>query len=287
MKVGFVGVGAMGAAMAGHVLRKGRDQVFAYDVRREAVDELAPSGVQPVDSIDGMAAVAELIIVMVVSDTQVLRVVEELTEAGSAGALISIAATIHPGTVRRAAEVAGGGGFRVIDAPVCFGLSGAREGRLVSLCGGAREDVDAARDVMLTYGRAVHHLGPLGSGQIAKTVNNMLHWAACVANYEALLLAKRHGIDAQALREVLLDCPGRNGTLAAWDTTRFTWPEKDMDVALDLAQEGGLTLPLYGQVDQLVKLLDPAAVRALLYEDRASYLGRDIAAKDAPGDNDA
>jgi 3-hydroxyisobutyrate dehydrogenase-like beta-hydroxyacid dehydrogenase len=67
-----------------------------------------------------------------------------------------------------------------------------------------------------------------------------------VANFEALAIAKRR-VDAQRMREVLLKCPGDNGTLRRWDSTRFTWQEKDMDFALELAQDGGLVLPLTGQ----------------------------------------
>ena len=78
------------------------------------------------------------------------------------------------------------------------------------------------------------------AGQLAKACNNLLHWAHCVSNYETLLLAKRFGIDAQRMREVLLECPAYNTTLKRWDTTRFTWQEKDMDLTMDLAQMAGL-----------------------------------------------
>jgi 3-hydroxyisobutyrate dehydrogenase len=165
-------------------------------------------------------------------------------------------------------------GLHAIDAPVCFGLAGAREGRLLTLCGGQAADVERARGAIESYSRAVRHIGPLGTGQLAKTVNNMLHWAHCVGNYEALLLAKRHGLDAQALRRVLLECPATNGTLEAWDETRFSWPQKDMNIALRLAEQGGVPLPLFGQVDQLVRLLDASAVKELLYGEEAPYLGR-------------
>jgi 3-hydroxyisobutyrate dehydrogenase len=279
MKAGFVGVGAMGAAMAGHVQAKGHGEVFAYDVRREAVDALAADGIRPVETLTEMARTADVIVVIVVDDRQVLDVTEAMSVDGAEGTLIAVAATVHPDTMRKAAEIAGRKGLRVIDAPVCFGLSGAKEGRLASLCGGSAEDVDDARPVLDCYSRAIHHIGPLGCGQIAKTVNNMLHWANCVANFEALLIAKRFGIDAQKLREVLLQCPARNGTLADWDSTRFTWPVKDMDIALALAREGKLTLPLFGQVDHLVQTLSAEAVKGLLYGEAAPYLGRNVTAK--------
>ncbi len=278
MKVGFVGVGAMGEAMAGHVLDRGRDEVFVYDIRSEATKAVAAKGARVSATLSEMAQAAEFIIVMVVDDEQTLSVISELTQSASEGTLIAVASTVHPDTMRAGGAIAGEKGLRVMDAPVCFGLLGAREGRLASLCGGEAEDVERARDVLDAYSRAVHHIGPLGSGQMAKTINNMLHWASCVANYEALLLAKRFGLDAQAMREVLLECPARNGTLKDWDHSRFTWPLKDMDIALDLARQGDLSLPLFGQVDHLVQLLSPEGVKGLLYGETAPYLGREIGA---------
>jgi 3-hydroxyisobutyrate dehydrogenase-like beta-hydroxyacid dehydrogenase len=91
-----------------------------------------------------------------------------------------------------------------------------------------------------------------------------------------LAIAKRYGVDAQRMREVLLKCPGDNGTLRRWDTSRFTWQEKDMDFVISLAQNGDLVLPLTGQVDQLVKTMTAGDVAALLYEQECTYLGRRI-----------
>ncbi len=148
---------------------------------------------------------------------------------------------------------------------------------LLSLCGGDAADVERARPVLMTYSRDVEHVGPLGAGQLAKTCNNLLHWIHCVANFEALAIAKRYGVDAQRMREVLLKCPGDNGTLRRWDNTRFTWQEKDMDFVDELAQNGGLVLPLSSQVDQLIKTMSAADVAALLYGPECNYLGRRIA----------
>jgi 3-hydroxyisobutyrate dehydrogenase len=195
----------------------------------------------------------------------------------SAGSVIAIAATNHPQTMRELGAACAARGVGFIDAPVVYGLQGAIAGDLGTLCGGAVEHVERARPALESYSRFVRHVGPLGAGQLAKTCNNMLHWAACCANYEALLLAKRYGIDAQCMREILLDCPGSNVTLERWDTTRFTWHEKDLDVALDLAQTARLPLPLFGHVDQLVKTLGPGKVEALLHRREAEYLGVTVA----------
>jgi 3-hydroxyisobutyrate dehydrogenase len=203
-----------------------------------------------------------------------MTVAEELAQSAADRATIVVAATISVETVRDLGLRLATHGKRLVDAPVVYGASGARAGTLLSLCGGAAEDIERVRPVLMCYSRDVVHVGPLGAGQVAKTCNNLLHWVHCVANFEALLIAKRYGLDAQRMREVLLECPGSNGTLQRWDTTRFTWQEKDMDLALALAQKAGLMLPLAGQVDQLIKTLGAADVKALLYGPEATYLGR-------------
>lgn len=189
---------------------------------------------------------------------------------------MAVAATNHPRTMIELAAECRVRGVGFVDAPVVYGLQGAKAGTLVSLCGGAAEDLEKLRPVLMSYSRSVEHIGAVGYGQLAKTCNNMMHWVACVANYEVLALARACGADAQAMREVLLKCPARNTTLERWDTTRFTWHEKDMDVALELSQEAGLALPLMGLVDQLVKRLGPDRVRELLHGDEAEYLGLPI-----------
>jgi 3-hydroxyisobutyrate dehydrogenase-like beta-hydroxyacid dehydrogenase len=275
MKVGVVGVGEMGAAMAGHLAAKGHE-VSAHDIDRARLDAISRRDIDTASSLQELAKKAELFIVIVSTDEQSRQVTEDLSRHARDGALIAIAATNSPKTMQELAQLAGGCGKRFIDAPVVYGASGAKEGTLLSLCGGDEDDVAFARPALMAYSRNVLRVGPVGAGQLAKACNNLLHWAHCVSNYETLLIAKRFGIDAQKMREVLLECPAFNLTLKRWDTTKFTWQEKDMDVTMDLAQMAGLSLPLAGQIDQLVKLLSAADVKALLYGEECSYLGRKV-----------
>lgn len=269
----------MGRDMSGHVARKGFDLVVT-DIDPKARAQAADDGLAVANTLDEAAMAADILLVMVATDDQSRSVTEGILRAGTPGSVIVVTATNNPNTMRELAGRASAAGFGFVDAPVVFGRQGAKEGRLVSLCGGSETDVERVRPVLMAYSRAVYRVGPVGAGQLAKTCNNMMHWAACVANYEMLLLAKRYGVDPQNMREILLDCPARNGTLAAWDTVRFTWHEKDMDVALDLAQAGGVPLPLFGQVDQLVKRLGPEQVKDLLHGAEAEYLGKRIASLD-------
>ena len=276
MKAAFIGVGAMGRAMAGHAMRA-QHAVTVADIDPEAQAAARADGLEVADRLEDLTAGTQVFVVVVATDAQSETVTRGLLEAGAEpGSVIAVAATNHPATMARLAEVCAVRGVGFIDAPVVYGMQGAKEGALGTLCGGAAEDVEKARPVLASYSRFVEHVGGIGAGQIAKTCNNMLHWAACVANYEVLLLAKRYGVDAQRMREILLQCPGKNVTLERWDTTRFTWHEKDMDVALELSQQGDLSLPLFGQVDQLVKRLGPDQVRDLLYGGKAEYLGQTV-----------
>jgi 3-hydroxyisobutyrate dehydrogenase-like beta-hydroxyacid dehydrogenase len=273
--IGIVGVGDMGLPMAGHMVTGGHE-VLAYDVDPDRLAAAAANGAKAASGLGDVADQADVVIACLRTDDQMHAVAEELVRRDHAGQLIVVAGTHSLDFMRRLAALVEPKGRKIIDAPVVFGALGAREGNLLSLCGGDAADVDRARPVLMTYSRGVEHVGPLGAGQIAKTCNNLLHWIHCVANFETLSIAKRYGLDPQRMREVLIKCPGDNGTLRRWDSTRFTWQEKDMDFVVQLAQDAGLMLPLTGQVDQLVKTLTAADVAALLYGTECSYLGRPI-----------
>ena len=275
--IGIIGVGDMGLPMCGHMVARGGLDVIAYDIDQDRLAAAAAGGAATASGLSEIAEKADIFVACLRTDDQMEAVTEELVAHGKPGQLIVVTGTHSLEFMQRLASIVKPKDIRLIDAPVVFGAQGARDGNLLSLCGGDAADVERARPVLMSYSRGVEHVGPLGAGQLAKTCNNLLHWIHCVANFEALAIAKRYGVDAQRMREVLLKCPGDNGTLRRWDSTRFTWQEKDMDFAIDLAQNGGLVLPLTGQVDQLIKTMTAADVAALLYESECNYLGRRVA----------
>lgn len=274
--IGIIGVGDMGLPMSGHMVTGGFD-VIAYDIDADRLAAAVAGGANNASGLSELAEKADIIVACLRTDDQMEAVAEELVTHGKPGQLLVVAGTHSLDFMHRLADIVKRQDIQLIDAPVVFGASGAREGTLLSLCGGDAADVERARPVLMAYSRDVEHVGPLGAGQLAKTCNNLLHWIHCVANFEALAIAKRYGVDAQRMREVLLKCPGDNGTLRRWDHTRFTWQEKDMDFVDELAQNGGLVLPLSSQVDQLIKTMSAADVAALLYGPECNYLGRRIA----------
>lgn len=277
MKIGVVGIGEMGFAMARHLKTKGHE-VSTCARSTEKLTRAKEAGLNPTAKLEELAKQAELFIIVVNTDDQSRQVTEVLSQHAEKDAMIVISATNSPRTMQELAKLCTSRGKRFVDAPIVYGGSGAEAGTLLCLCGGSEADIEWVRPALMSFSRAVLRVGPVGSGQLAKACNNLLHWVHCISNYETLLIAKRFGVDAQKMREVLLECPGYNGTLKRWDTTKFTWQEKDMDVTMDLAQEAGLVLPLTGTTDQLIKLFSAKDVKELLYEPECTYLGRTIKA---------
>jgi 3-hydroxyisobutyrate dehydrogenase-like beta-hydroxyacid dehydrogenase len=198
--IGIVGVGDMGLPMSRHMLAAGFD-VIAYDVDHDRLADATAAGARPASGLAELAQHAEVVVACLRTDDQMEGVAEEMVTHGRPGQLIVVAGTHSLDFMQRLATIVKRRDMRLIDAPVVFGAAGAREGTLLSLCGGDAADVERARPVMEAYSRGVEHVGPLGAGQLAKTCNNLLHWIHCVANFEALAIAKRFGVDAQRMRE--------------------------------------------------------------------------------------
>lgn len=275
MKVSIIGVGDMGIDVAGHV-NKGGHEVTAFDISEERCKLARDKGITVGKDMAETVAGAEVHLVMVATDEQSETVTRQIIQHGKKGSVVVILATNGPRTMQALEKECAAVGIGFVDAPVCYGRKGAKNGTLASLCGGSDEDIAKVTPVVDLYSRKVHHVGPVGAGQVGKACNNMLHWAHAIANYEVLALAKKFGLDAQRMRETLLECPGKNGTLENWDNTKFTWHEKDMDLALDMAQELDLPLPMFGHVDQLIKFFHADQVSDLLYGEEAQYLGKPI-----------
>jgi 3-hydroxyisobutyrate dehydrogenase-like beta-hydroxyacid dehydrogenase len=152
----------------------------------------------------------------------------------------------------------------VIDAALVRGERGAEEGALVLYCGGAPEVVDRMRDACEPFTEAVVHVGDVGAGQVAKTANNILLWACIRADVEALRLGRALGVEPTKLREALAIGSGANRPLAEWGKHRLRWPHKDLEVALAVAAEAGVEMPLVSELPGLMQQLTADDLRELL-----------------------
>jgi 3-hydroxyisobutyrate dehydrogenase len=145
-----------------------------------------------------------------------------------------------------------------------LGQEAANNGTATIFVGGETRAFERAQPVLATFGARVLHLGDIGAGQIAKTINNMLLWACMAANFEALTLAKALGADLPKLVAALGHGSGANWSLSRWGKSTGKWAEKDMDVALDLAQAARVPALLANLVDQLMKGINQERMKALL-----------------------
>ena len=262
---GIIGLGAMGFQMARHMVNKGF-AVAGYDVLSEAAKRAKEAGVTIVANPAEVGADAEVVIVMVATDAQVQDVVTRsgLLDRLKRGAVICISSSTSPETARALEGACAKRGIGLLDTPVVLGQEAADNGTLTVFCGGELAAFEKAKPALSAFGANVMHVGPSGTGQLTKTANNMLLWACMVANYEVLSFARKMGADLPKLIAALEHSSGANWSLARWGRSTGKWAEKDMDVALELAQEAKVPVPLAALVDQLMKGMTQEKMKALL-----------------------
>ena len=250
--VGLVGVGRMGLPIARHMLAAGFG-VIVFDLNAGSVAEAEAAGCRVAESLPALARASDVVLVLVPTDGDVTTVCSAdkglLAGAGS-GTVIALCSSLLPETVMRVADEASALGVRVLDVPLTKGARAARSGTLTLLVGGDEAALEEVRPVLETFSTAIHLVGPVGAGQVVKTINNILLWTNLAALVEALELGARLGVDADRLREVLMDCSADSWVLRALPTIEPTWPGKDMDNALKMAGGAGLALPLANTVRQ-------------------------------------
>jgi 3-hydroxyisobutyrate dehydrogenase-like beta-hydroxyacid dehydrogenase len=122
------------------------------------------------------------------------------------------------------------------------------------MCGGPSSALDRLQPVLTTVGKNIYRLGDVGAGQIGKMLNNYLLWNSVVANYEAMRLGGRLGLDLEALRQSLMLSSGNNWALETWLRSRpMPWAEKDMRILMQHADEVRLAMPNAGLVREEIK----------------------------------
>ena len=255
--VGIIGLGKMGLPMA-RLLRERGFAITGYDVALPALKAASGIGVAPVNSPKAVAAASDLVIVAVGFDSEVESVIfgdNGALAGASDGAVIAIASTVAPQTMRKLARrCASRPAVSLLDIPLCRGEQAAERGKLLIMGGGDKDVFDACRPVFAVFADAVFHLGPLGSGQVGKMVNNLILWACISANDEGLKLGNKLGVERDALREALVASSASNWALASRiEEQPMPWAEKDMSIVLKEADRLRMSVPLCGVVKEVVK----------------------------------
>jgi 3-hydroxyisobutyrate dehydrogenase-like beta-hydroxyacid dehydrogenase len=253
-RVGFIGLGSQGGPMARRIVEGGYPLTL-WARRPESVEPFGDTAATVVGTPAEVGAASDVVGICVVADADVGDVVlrPDGVLAGMApGGVVAVHSTIHPDTCRRLAELAAGRGVAVVDAPVSGGGPAASQGKLLVMAGGDSEDVDRCRPVFATFGDPVVHLGPLGSGQMAKLMNNLVFTAQITVALDTFSFADRLGVDGAALAQVLAHGSGGSRVAAilsasGFDTTGMRRHvgvlRKDVGIMLDVARAAGAAEP--------------------------------------------
>ena len=267
--IGLIGLGAMGRPAAELLARAGLP-TFCYDEDRAVMDRVAAHGVRPTGSVTELAAAADVIVVMVPSDQDVLDVCSAETGVLSTarpGSVVLICSSVTPETCRTIALAAAPRDVSILDAALTGGVRAAEAGEINLLVGGDEKVLDSVRPQLAPWTRTVHHLGPLGSGQVGKTVNNLCHWGQLSAIVEALRLGRALGVPPTKLRAALLDGPAASRTIAEMELMRLTWHRKDLANAMNMAATVGRDLPVATTVREAMEHITVADIADLYADD--------------------
>ena len=254
-RVGIVGTGRMGLAIAKHLIKHGY-AVVAQDIDANALEAARSAGAEIVKTPAEVGKAAKFVIVAVGYDEEASSVMLDkggLLETMGAGSVISVSSTCTPDHVKMLAERANAKGVDLLDAPICRGQMAADTGTMLTLCGGSEALFERAKPILATFCSDIKHLGGVGSGQFGKALNNFLLWVNGVALIEAGRLSEANGMDLVKLRDALLISSGASDALKNWENVSFTWALKDMQIVIKMADKAGLSLPIAGAIKELVK----------------------------------
>jgi len=267
-RIAFLGLGVMGAPMAGHLARAGH-QVTGYNrtASRAAawLDRYRGEGldVRTAAAPAEAAAGQDVVITCVGNDDDLAQVV--LGESGALaamaeGALYVDHTTVSPAIARRIADAASTRGIDALDAPVSGGQAGAENGKLAIMCGGSARAMERARPVMQAYGARMVHVGEAGAGQATKAVNQICIAGTLAGLSEGVRFAQAAGLDMAKVLEAISGGAAQSWQMenrwATMDAGEFDfgfaidWMRKDLAIALGEGRASGLSLPVTALVDQ-------------------------------------
>ncbi|MEM9009781.1 MAG: 3-hydroxyisobutyrate dehydrogenase [Pseudomonadota bacterium] len=223
MKIGFIGLGNMGAPMARNLVAAGHE-VTGFDVSGVAVEGVARAG-----SAAEAAGAAEAVITML-PDGRILRAVAaEIVPAMAPGALFLDCSTADVESARAVAAEAEAAGLLPVDAPVSGGIGGAAAGTLTFMAGGSEAAFAKALPLFEIMGQKAVHCGPAGNGQAAKICNNMILGVTMIVTCEAFALADKLGLDRQKMFDVVSTSSGYSWTMNAYCPAPGVGPESPAD----------------------------------------------------------
>ena len=287
MKIGFIGIGNMGAPMSANLLKAGHE-LTVYDVREEAMEEPVRLGAKAARSPREVAHASDVVMTSLPTQKALEDVVmgrDGVLEGAMRGCVLIDTSTVSPSTIKRIAAIARERGVEVLDAPVSGGVAGARAATLTVMVGGDKGVFERCQEVLSAIGKNIYHVGDVGSGNAVKLVNNLMSLVSVLALSEGMVLGTKAGVDPETLHRVIkvstdssyalevklpnLISKGRFEAGFAIDLAC-----KDLGLAIDLGREMGVPLFVTNIAQQVYELarargmgrLDHTAVIKLLEE---------------------
>ena len=221
MKIGFIGLGNMGAPMAANLAKS--HEVVGFDTAA------APEGLTLADSAAAAAKDADVVITMLPNGAILRAVAAEIHPAMNAGAVHLDCSTVDVESARAVAAEADAAGLQAVDAPVSGGIGGAMNGTLTFMAGGTAEAFATVQPLFDIMGQKAVHCGDAGNGQAAKICNNMILGVTMIATCEAFVLADKLGLDRQAMFDVVSTSSGYSWSMNAYCPAPGIGPQSPAD----------------------------------------------------------
>ncbi len=254
MRVGFVGLGAMGKPMA-HNLHKAGLLAAVYNRSPEKTQTLAAEfGCAAAADVADLAKLCNAVVLCVSADEDVLQVVDALASSLKIGALVLDCSTVSAETARKAAAKLAGSGVDFLDCPVSGGTEGAKNATLAMMCGGTEAVFARAQPILQALGKRLALMGPVGAGQATKAVNQIVVAGVAQAVSEAMAFAEAQGLELDKVIDVV-----GSGAAQSWFLTnrgpnmmRMSFPlgfkvslhDKDLNIVQQMATAQGVQLPV-------------------------------------------
>ncbi|MBN9889015.1 3-hydroxyisobutyrate dehydrogenase [Salipiger abyssi] len=223
MKIGFIGLGNMGAPMAANLAKAGHE-VTGFDVAGATAEGVAQAASGP-EAVKG----AEVVITMLPNGAILRDVAAELIPAMAPGAVFLDCSTVDVESARAVAEQAEAAGLGALDAPVSGGIGGAAGGTLTFMVGGSEAAFATAKPLFDIMGQKAVHCGPSGNGQAAKICNNMILGVTMIATCEAFALADKLGLSREAMFDVVSTSSGYSWSMNAYCPAPGVGPQSPSD----------------------------------------------------------
>lgn len=267
MRIGFIGIGAMGKPMALNLLKAGHE-LYVFDVVAAAVADMTAQGGQACTTPKELAQKTDVVITMLPN----AKIVEStltgengLLAGSRPGQVFIDMSSVSAGSTQQMAKRAKEKGVGYVDAPVSGGVVGATAGTLTIMVGGELDDVQKILPILQAMGKNINHVGGVGAGDSIKVVNNLLLGINMAAVAEALVLGVKSGLSPQVMLDIIKGSSGRSYALEA-KTPGFIMKNnfaagfaidlqyKDLELATETAKSLGMPLPLGAMAQQIFEM---------------------------------